>query len=480
MPHSDDSQKIIPVVLSGGSGTRLWPLSRQWHPKQFLPLVDEYTLLQNTLRRLDGYKHMADPLVLCNETHRFMVAEQLQQINCRPAGIILEPVGRNTAPAVAVAALHALELSEDPILLILPADHHIKDVANFHAALTAGVQLAQKNHVITFGIVPTAPETGYGYIQKGKPIDRLSPKDGSAYTIARFVEKPNLETARHYMESGKYFWNSGMFMFKAGQVLAEMKTFAPDIITACRNAYQKCQKDLDFIRLDGDAFSACPSDSIDYAVMEHTENGAMVPLQAGWSDLGSWQSLWQEGKKDASGNVVFGDVIADGVHDTYLRASHRLLAVVGLDRHIVVETPDAVFIAPRDQVQNVKKIVKHLQAACRREARVHRRAYRPWGWAEEIVEGDQFQVKQITLKPGAKISLQKHVHRAEHWVVVRGTADVVKGKERFSLKKNESTYIPPGVFHQLKNPGKDPLDLIEIRTGSCLRKSDIKRVNRIE
>jgi mannose-1-phosphate guanylyltransferase/mannose-6-phosphate isomerase len=480
MSYSTNYPQIIPVVLSGGSGTRLWPLSRQQHPKQFLPLINEYTLFQNTLRRLDGYQHMADPIVLCNETHRFMVAEQLQQMNCRSSGIILEPVGRNTAPAVAVAALHALTIDADPILLILPADHHIKNIAELHAALNTGIHLAQQDHVITFGIVPTSPETGYGYIQKGALIDRLSAKEGIGYTIARFVEKPDLDTARHYLATGKYFWNSGMFMFKANQILAEMNKFASDIVAACKDAYAKCEMDLDFIRLDNEAFSASPINSIDYAVMEHTAKGAMIPLAAGWSDLGSWQSLWQEGEKDPNGNVISGDVIVSNVHDTYLRASHRLLAVTGLDQYIVVETPDAVFVAPRDQVQNVKQIVRHLQAADRREVRVHRRAYRPWGWAEEVTEGNQFQVKRITLNPGASISLQKHDHRAEHWVIVRGTADVVKGHETFTLKKNESTYIPPGVLHQLKNPGTIPLDLIEIRTGSDLRESDVKRVDRIE
>ena len=467
---------ITPVILCGGSGTRLWPLSRQRHPKQFLPLVDENTLFQNTLQRLTGGAPTAAPVILCNNAHRFMVAEQLQEIHCPPSGILLEPVGRNTAPAVAVAAFHALTLSDDPTLLILPADHHIKQTDDLHAALAMGAHLAEENFVITFGIVPHAPETGYGYIEKGEPLDRCAAGATTACHISRFVEKPDRDTAQGYLDSGKYFWNSGMFMFKARRVLAEMAAFAPEIVAACRAAYENSRQDLDFIRLDLEAFAACPSDSIDYAVMEHTRRGVMVPLSAGWSDLGSWRSLWEEGAKDAHGNVVFGDVIASNVRDTYLRASHRLLAVVGLDGHVVVETPDAVFVGPRDQVQDVKEIVGRLQTADRREARVHRRVYRPWGWAEDILEGDRFQVKHITLKPGAAITLQKHTHRAEHWVIVQGTADVIKGDKRFVLNQNESTYIPPGVSHRLKNPGETFLSLIEIRTGQPLTEADVKRI----
>jgi len=466
---------IVPVILCGGSGTRLWPLSRQEHPKQFLPLVNEHTLLQNTIQRLDGLDSMAAPLVLCNQSHRFIVAEQLQQIDCRPAAIILEPVGRNTAPAVTIAALHALEQGKNPVLLVLPADHHINDIKRFHAALAAGDQLAKKGHLITFGIVPTSPETGYGYIQKGKQIFISNGMEESAFLIARFVEKPDYDTAGRYMNSGEYCWNSGMFMFTAEQVLTEMEKSAPEITAACRRACTRGHRDLDFFRLDKEAFSVCPSDSIDYAVMEHTQKGAMVPLGAGWNDLGSWRSLWQEGIKDTDGNVISGDVITHDVNDSYLHASHRLLAAVGLDRHIVVETSDAVFVAPRNRVQGVKKIVKQLQSARRRETRSHRRIYRPWGWSEEVLEGDQFQVKRIMLKPGAGISLQKHIHRAEHWVLVRGTAEVVKGEKKFTLGQNESTYIPPGVLHQLENPGQHPLELIEIRTGRLLQEDDITR-----
>jgi len=466
---------IVPVILSGGSGTRLWPLSRQQHPKQFLPLVNEHTLLQNTIRRLDGFESMADPLVLCNENHRFIVAEQLQQIGCRPAGIVLEPVGRNTAPAVAVAALQVLEQGKNPVLLVLPADHHINDINRFHAALAVGAQLAKKGHLVTYGIVPTSPETGYGYIHKGVSIAISAQMEESAFLIARFVEKPDLDTARRYVNSGDYCWNSGMFMFTAKQVLAEMEKSAPEITAACRGAYTQGHRDLDFFRLDKKAFSACPSDSIDYAVMEHTKKGAMVPLEAGWNDLGSWRSMWQEGTKDTGGNVISGDVIAHDVNDSYLHASHRLLTAVGLDRQIVVETSDAVFVAPRNRVQDVKKIVTQLQSAHRRETRSHRRVYRPWGWSEKVLEGDRFQVKRISLKPGAKISLQKHIHRAEHWVLVQGTAEVVKGEKKFTLKQNESAYIPPGVFHQLGNPGQHPLELIEIRTGRYLQEDGITR-----
>jgi mannose-1-phosphate guanylyltransferase/mannose-6-phosphate isomerase len=466
---------IVPVILCGGSGTRLWPLSRQKQPKQFLPLINEYTLLQNTIRRLEDFEPMADPVVLCHESHRFIVAEQLRQIGCRPAAIILEPVGRNTAPAVTVAALHALKQGKNPILLVLPADHHINDIKRLHTALAAGAQLAKKGHLITFGIVPTSAETGYGYIHKGEPIVVSTQMEAPAFLIAQFVEKPDHDTARGYVKSGEYCWNSGIFVFAADQVLAEMEKSAPEIAAVCRRAYSQGHREHDFFRLDEKTFSACPSDSIDYAVMEHTNNGAMIALEAGWSDLGSWRSLWQEGIKDTDGNVISGDIIVQDVNDSYLHASHRLLAAVGLDRHIVVETSDAVFVAPRNRVQDVKEIVEQLQSARRREARSHPRAYRPWGWSEAILEGDQFQVKQITLKPGAKISLQKHIHRAEHWILVRGTAKVVKGEEKFTLEQNESTYIPPGVYHQLENPGQNPLDLIEIRTNRHLLEDDLTR-----
>ncbi len=467
---------IVPVILCGGSGTRLWPLSRQQHPKQFLPLVDEQTLLQNTVNRLDGLESLAPPIVLCNENHRFIVAEQLNRIHRPPADIILEPVGRNTAPAVAIAALTAQNRWENPILLVLPADHHIRDVKAFHAALANATRLARKGHLVTFGIVPSSPETGYGYIRKGQPMNTASGQaENGAYRIAGFVEKPDLETATHYVESGDYCWNSGMFMFTADMILAEMDRFSPKITTACRQAHMKGRRDLDFFRLDSEAFAACPGNSIDYAVMEHTQKGAMIPLDAGWNDLGSWRSLWQEAKKDTDGNLISGDIVVHDVKESYLRASHRLLAAVGLNRLVVVETSDAVFVAPRDRAQEVKKIVTQLKAGHRRETRTHRRTYHLWGSAEAVTEGDQYQVRRIALNAGAHVSYQKHQHRAEHWVVVRGRAQVMKGEETVTLEENESIFIPPGIYHQLENPGPNLLEVIEIRTGPYLQEDDIIR-----
>lgn len=467
---------IVPVILCGGSGTRLWPLSRQQHPKQFLPLVNEQTLLQNTIKRLDGLEFIAPPIVLCNENHRFIVAEQLNRINCPPSDIILEPIGRNTAPAVTIAALTAQDKWKNPTLLVLPADHHIRDVKSFHSALIGAVHLSEEGHLVTFGIIPTSPETGYGYIRKGAAMNTVSGQtENEAFRIAGFVEKPDIETARQYLDSGDYCWNSGMFMFTAKQILAEMDTFSPEIATACRRAYAKGRRDLDFFRLDTESFAACPSDSIDYAVMEYTRNGAMTPLAAGWNDLGSWHSLWHEADKDIDGNLISGDIVIHDVKDSYLRASHRLLAAVGLNRHVVVETADAVFVAPRDRAQEVKNLVEQLKSNHRPETRTHRRTYHLWGSSEAVTEGEQFQVKRIALKAGAHVSYQKHRHRAEHWVVVRGQGRVIKGKETITLGENESIFIPPDVYHQLENPGPNLLEVIEIRTGPYLREDDVIR-----
>jgi mannose-1-phosphate guanylyltransferase/mannose-6-phosphate isomerase len=463
---------IIPVILAGGSGTRLWPLSRELFPKQMLELINGSTLLQNTVRRLQTYPRMAEPIVICNKAHRFMAAEQLRAIEVTPQSIILEPVGRNTAPAVAVAALKAMKIAEDPILLVLPSDHYISRIDPLHAALSAAEHFARAGYLVTFGVVPNQPETGYGYIRMGDPLD-----DGSfkAASIAEFVEKPDRETAEKYLQSGRYFWNSGMFMFSGKRVLEEMEKFAPDILQACQKALEDSQHDLDFLRLNEAAFFACPSDSIDYAVMEKTRRGAVVPLDAGWNDIGSWEALWQMGRKDKDQNVVHGDVLIHDVRHSYLNAGSRLVAAVGLENHIVVETADAVLISPLSRVQDVKALVNKLKEEKRPEVFVHKRAYRPWGSSESMAAGERFEARRVIVKPGSKIDLQEHFHRAEHWVVVRGTALVIRGEEKMLLKEDESIYIPLGVRHRLENPGKIALELIEIRTGSYLGEDDIIR-----
>jgi mannose-1-phosphate guanylyltransferase/mannose-1-phosphate guanylyltransferase/mannose-6-phosphate isomerase len=461
---------IIPVILAGGSGTRLWPLSRKLYPKQLLALADSGTLVQNTLARLQGLDGLGAPLVICNEEHRFIVAEQMRAMGATPAAIILEPAGRNTAPAVAVAALRALETDPGAVLLVLPADHLIADPARFHEAVREAEAQAGKGHLVTFGIVPTAPETGYGYIRQGAPLD-----GSQARKIERFVEKPDLPTAEGYVASGEYFWNSGMFLFRADTVLAELERLAPAIVGACRESLDRAAHDLDFLRLDRAAFEACPEDSVDYAVMERTDRGAMVPLSCGWNDLGSWEALWQAGSKDGCGNVTRGDVVTCDVHDSYLRAETRLLAAVGLRNHIVVETADAVLISPRDRVQEVKKIVDKLKAENRIEAVAHKKVFRPWGHYESIGDGARYQVKRITVSPGHVLSLQKHFHRAEHWVVVQGTAVVMRDDEEILLRENESVYLPLRAVHRLSNPGKIPLELIEVQVGSYLGEDDIVR-----
>ncbi len=464
---------IIPVILAGGSGTRLWPLSREQYPKQLLSLVDKNTMLQNTVLRLVSFHGVRNPFVVCNEDHRFMVAEQLRAIGVADASIVLEPVGRNTAPAVAVAAMKALEISSDAVIMVLPADHNIEEVSALHGAIQKGADLAEKGYLITFGIVPKSPETGYGYIRKGVRI--LTEGDNDAVLISEFVEKPDAATAERYIESGEYCWNSGMFMFRADRVLAELERFVPDIVSACRSAVDQGRKDLDFFRLNKEQFTACPNDSIDYAVMEKTDKGAMIPLSAGWNDLGSWDALWQVGRKDEQGNVIHGDVLTHDVKNSFLHAETRMIAAVGLENHVVVETADAVLIAPRERVQEVKKIVTQLKNVMREEAAIHKKVYRPWGSYEGIDLSDNFQVKRITVKPGARLSLQKHFHRAEHWVVVRGTAIVTKDGEELLLREDESTYIPLGVVHRLENPGKIDLELIEVQSGSYLGEDDIVR-----
>ncbi len=468
---------LVPVILSGGAGSRLWPLSRELYPKQLLPLVGERTLLQQTVARLAGVASMAPPLVVCNAEHRFMVAEQLRALEVRPGAILLEPQGRNTAPAVAVAALEALTAGgEDPLLLVLPADHVIGDVAAFHAAIDTARRLAGEDRLVTFGIVPTGPETGFGYIERGAALG-----EGASYTVRGFVEKPDRDTAQGYVASGNYYWNSGMFLFRARHYLEALGRHQPAMLAACRDAHAGREADFDFLRLDAQAFATCPSDSIDYAVMEpacrpdEPAAAAVVPLDAGWSDVGSWSALWQEGDRDADGNVCIGDVVARGVANSYLRAEDRLLAVVGVEDHVVIETADAVLVAHKARVQEVKEVVAQLKAAGRGEANIHRTAYRPWGSYECLSLAPRFQVKRITVNPGSQLSLQLHHHRAEHWVVVSGTARITRGDEVFLLSENESTYIPLGTRHRLENVGKVPLELIEVQSGSYLGEDDIVR-----
>ncbi|WP_206211953.1 mannose-1-phosphate guanylyltransferase/mannose-6-phosphate isomerase [Wenzhouxiangella sp. XN24] len=461
---------IVPVILSGGSGTRLWPLSRQLYPKQLLPLVGKDTMLQATLRRLEGLDGVADPIIVCNEEHRFLVAEQLRQIDVDPAAILLEPAGRNTAPAVALAAAAALqdrEQGDDPILLVLPADHVIRNAEAFRAALQVGARLAAEDKLVTFGVVPDRPETGYGYI-------RAAARNGAA-AVEQFVEKPDPALAEKYVASGDYFWNSGMFMFRAGRYIEELRNHRPEIVTQCVAAIAAAKNDLDFTRVDRDAFEACPSDSIDYAVMEKTEYAWVVPLDAGWSDVGSWASLHDACDADPAGNVTVGDVLMEDTQRCYLYAESRLVAAVGLADCVVVETKDAVLVAPRDRVQEVKQLVERLKKDGRYETSLHREVFRPWGSYDSVDNGDRFQVKRITVNPGAQLSLQMHHHRAEHWIVVSGTAKVTCGEQTFLLGENQSTYIPMGTTHRLENPGKMPLHLIEVQSGSYLGEDDIVR-----
>lgn len=456
---------ILPVILSGGSGTRLWPLSREAYPKQFLPLVGDVTMLQATWNRVAAIAGAA-PIVVANQEHRFMAAEQLRECDVTPQALILEPIGRNTAPAIAIAALQALAAGEDALLLVLPSDHVVRDDAAFHAAVKQAAVAADAGKLVTFGIVPTAPETGYGYI-KAQAGNGVHPVD-------RFVEKPDLATAQQYVSSGEYYWNSGMFLFKASRYLQELDSLQPAILAACRTALDKASRDSDFIRLDADAFAASPSDSIDYAVMEKTGDAAVVPLDAGWNDVGSWSALWEVSDKDADGNACHGDVIALDCRNSYAYGN-RLIAMVGLEDVVVVETDDAVFVGHKDRVQDVKEIVAQIKRDGRSEAAAHRKVYRPWGAYDSIDNGARFQVKRITVKPGATLSLQMHHHRAEHWIVVSGTAEVTRGEEVILLAENQSTYIPLGVTHRLKNPGKLPLELIEVQSGSYLGEDDIVR-----
>ncbi len=460
---------LTPVILSGGADTRLWPLSRELYPKQLLALVGQHTMLQETVLRLRGLT-IGAPVVVCNEAHRFLVAEQLRQLSMEPGAIVLEPAGRNTAPAIALAAHAAVKAAagEDPVLLVLPADHVIRDVARFQEAVHVAQGAAAQGHLVTFGVVPDAPETGYGYIQRGAAAD-------GAFRIEQFIEKPAAEHAQQLVASGEYYWNSGMFMFRARRYLEELERLAPEIARACRAAFEAARADLDFTRVDSRTFEACPSDSIDYAVMEKTAGALVVPLDAGWSDVGSWSALHEASEADASHNVTRGDVLAEDCSGCYLYSESRLVTGVGLKDHIVVETKDAVLVAPRDRVQDVKKLVARLKALGRYEHSLHREVFRPWGSYDSIENGHRFQVKRLKVKPGAVLSLQMHHHRAEHWIVVSGTARITRGDEQFLLEENQSTYIPIGVRHRIENPGRIPLHIIEVQSGSYLGEDDIVR-----
>jgi mannose-1-phosphate guanylyltransferase / mannose-6-phosphate isomerase len=466
---------LTPVILSGGAGTRLWPLSRELYPKQLLALTGERTMLQQTALRLEGMA-ATPPVVVCNESHRFLVAEQLRQINIEPRALVLEPFGRNTAPAIALAAHAALKVigdagDSDPILLILPADHVIRDVPAFQKAVRVAVPAAEQGKLVTFGVIASAPETGYGYIQRVEP----GPGSEGVHRIARFVEKPDAVKAAQFVRSGEYYWNSGMFMFRARRYLQELERLAPEMAKVCASAFASAKNDLDFTRIDPEAFESCPSDSIDYAVMERTADAVVVPLDAGWSDVGSWAALHGASEADGRGNVARGDVISEDSSGCYLYSESRLVAVVGLQDHVVIETKDAVLVAPKDRVQDVKKLVFRLKEQGRYEHSLHREVFRPWGSYDSIENGPRFQVKRLKVKPGATLSLQMHHHRAEHWIVVSGTARITRGDETFLLEENQSTYIPIGVRHRIENPGKIPVHIIEVQSGSYLGEDDIVR-----
>ena len=459
---------LVPVILSGGAGTRLWPLSREMYPKQLLALTGKLTMLQDTATRLAGVAGAQPPIVVCNEAHRFTVAEQIRTLGVQPAAILLEPAGRNTAPAVALAALKAQALDPQATLIVAPADHVIRDAHVFQSAAETAAALAQDGKLVTFGIVAHQPETGYGYIRRGEGT-------GPAYPVAQFIEKPPLDLATQFVASGDYYWNSGMFVFTAERYLAELAAFAPDILEASRAAFQAAKLDLDFARIDKTQFEKCRSESIDYAVMEKTRDALVLPLDAGWSDVGSWSSLFDALPADEEGNVLQGDVMVHDTHDCYVHSTSRLVAAVGMDDHIIVETKDAVLVAPKERVQDVKELVAMIKKSGRSESSWHREVFRPWGSYDSIDNGDRFQVKRLSVKPGGVLSLQMHHHRAEHWIVVQGTARITCNDKTFLLSENESTYIPIGARHRIENPGKVPLRIVEVQSGSYLGEDDIVR-----
>lgn len=461
---------LIPLILSGGSGTRLWPISRRNLPKQFLSLAGTETLFQQTVTRASKLPDTGAPIVVASDDHRFLAAEQLQELKVDGASILLEPMARNTAPAIAVGALRALEKSPDALILVLPADHLVGDDASFSEAVAKARASAEAGWLVTFGIRPDRAETGFGYIRRGEGLD------GSSFKVSQFVEKPVLATAEEYVRSGEYDWNSGMFLFRAARYLEELGIHAPAMLDAARASYAKANVDLDFVRLDGESFAASPSDSIDYAVMEKTSQAAVVPVSCGWSDIGSWDALWMAAGKDAHGNHAEGDVITIDTKGSFIRSHDRhLIATVGLDDVVVVTTPDATLVAHRDASQDVKRVVEELKAAGRTEHDLHRVVRRPWGMYDSLENGDRFQVKRIVVKPGAALSLQMHHHRAEHWIVVKGVAEVTCDDKVFLLAENQSTYLPLGSKHRLRNPGKVPVELIEVQSGSYLGEDDIVR-----
>jgi mannose-1-phosphate guanylyltransferase/mannose-6-phosphate isomerase len=468
------STSLIPVILCGGTGTRLWPLSRASYPKQYWPLSGESdaSLMQQTQQRLEGLGGLEAPLLICNEDHRFIVAEQMRQIGVEPNAILLEPMGRNTAPAVTVAALQATAGGKDPLLLVLAADHLIRDAKQFRQAVDAGRAAAEAGRLVTFGIVPTAPETGYGYIEAAEPFSGESLRE---VPIARFVEKPDRATAEQFLATGRFTWNSGMFLFRASAMLAELERLAPEVVSCCRAALEQDAADLDFLRLEREAFAKCPNVAIDVAVMEKTELGSVLPLDAGWSDVGSWSALWETADRDGDGNVLQGRVINKGSRNCYLRSEHRLVVGLGVENLVVVETDDAVLIADRSKAQEIKSVVKQLEADGSPEGKAHRKIYRPWGAYTGVTEGNRWQVKRISVNPGASLSLQMHHHRAEHWVVVKGTALVERDGDQQLVGENQSTYIPLGCKHRLSNPGRIPVELIEVQSGEYLGEDDIVR-----
>jgi mannose-1-phosphate guanylyltransferase/mannose-6-phosphate isomerase len=460
--------KVIPVILCGGAGTRLWPLSRELYPKQLLALVNDYSLLQNTVTRCARHPDVTSPVLVCNEEHRFLVAEQLREVKIVPSSIILEPEGRNTAPAVALAAHEVLKQDDDAILVVLPSDHMIEQTDVFLDALTRAIELARSDALVTFGVVPDKPETGYGYIRKGLAVEE-------AYRVDKFVEKPDLVTAIDFFQSGLYLWNSGMFVFKASVFLKELVKQKPDIAAAMKKATSGSKSDFDFTRVDTEAFCVSASDSIDYAVMEHTTEAIVVPLNAGWSDIGSWNALWEISKKDEHCNTLVGDVVVKDVENSYVWSGHRLVSVIGLRDVVVVETADAVMVASLDQAQNVKAVVNHLKNIGREERSYHRKVHRPWGYYERLDAGPEFQIKRINVHPGGMLSLQLHHHRAEHWVVVNGVATVTVGEKVFELNKNESCYIPKETRHRLQNLSEMSLEIVEVQSGNYLGEDDIVR-----
>ncbi|HBD0061603.1 TPA: mannose-1-phosphate guanylyltransferase/mannose-6-phosphate isomerase [Escherichia coli] len=462
---------ILPVIMAGGSGSRLWPMSRTHYPKQFLSLTSDLTMLQETIKRLDGIEH-APATLICNEEHRFLVAEQLRSAQLDHSGILLEPFGRNTAPAVALAALHSQASGRDPVLLVLAADHLIKNDSIFRSVANEAVKFADEGRLVTFGIVPTKPETGYGYIRRGSPVS-----GDVAYKVDTFVEKPDLDVAKTYLSEGDYYWNSGMFMFKASRYLEELAKFRPDIFEAVSRSFSSAKKDLDFIRIDEQEFAQCPDESIDYAVMEHTNDAVVVPLDAGWSDVGAWSSLWEVSDQDVNKNVFRGDVEAFNSTGCYINAPERLVASVGVNDLVIVDTKDALLVAHKEHVQDVKHIVEKLKSDGRSEFQQHREVYRPWGKHDHVAEGQRYHVKKVTVKPGQKTAMQLHYHRSEHWVVVSGTAKVYRDQEVYVIAENESIYIPIGVQHCFENPGKLPLEIIEVRTGQYLEEDDIIRTS---